>query len=81
VERWPEWGEGCADIGAGLIGPYGDRQQERVIIGQSLEQKHIEEGLDQCLVTEEEYQQGPDAWARFHDPLPPIEIETEEIVQ
>lgn len=42
--------------------PYGDRQQELVIIGQSLDQKAITASLEACLVSEEEFSKGQEAW-------------------
>ena len=79
-DDWPDDAQEVAELRARFVGPYGDRQQELVIIGQSLDASHIESILDQCLVTEEEYEQGPDAWSEFADPLPPVETDDEEII-
>ena len=57
---WPENLE--RDIAPLWHEPYGDRQQEFVIIGQSLDQKAITESLEACLVSEEEFTKGQEAW-------------------
>ena len=52
--------------------------QELVFIGHGMDQFRITEVLDQCLVTDLEFDQGPEVWAGFEDPFPPIELETEK---
>jgi G3E family GTPase len=42
--------------------PYGDRQQEIVIIGQELDQERVTNMLDACLITDEEMKMGPEGW-------------------
>jgi len=78
-EEWPTDEEAIAEIRSRLDGEHGDRHQELVFIGQGLEQERVERYLDSCLVTDVEYAQGPDGWSGFEDPLPIMEIETEEI--
>ena len=46
-----------------------DRRQEIVFIGQHLNQAAISAELDGALVTKEEWQAGPRAWAAFNDPI------------
>ncbi|MEJ9228360.1 GTP-binding protein [Peribacillus butanolivorans] len=46
---------------------YGDRMTELVMIGIQMNQQEIENGLDQCLLTEIELQQD---WSLYEDPLP-----------
>ncbi|USK77633.1 GTP-binding protein [Peribacillus frigoritolerans] len=46
---------------------YGDRLTELVMIGIQMKQKEIENGLDQCLLTEMEMQQD---WSLYEDRLP-----------
>ena len=48
----------------------GDRQTEIVFIGIDMDERAIRSRLDRCLVTEREFDQGPDRWQRFADPLP-----------
>ncbi len=78
-EDWPEDEEERSEIMSKLSGEYGDRQQELVIIGQSLDQEELESKLDSCLLTDLEFAQGPDAWSKMEDDFPPIELETEEM--
>ena len=78
-EEWPTDEEEVAEIQGRFWGEHGDRHQELVFIGQGLDQGRVEAILDRCLLTEAEYEQGPGAWADFEDPLPPIELETDEV--
>ncbi|MEM7341162.1 MAG: GTP-binding protein [Actinomycetota bacterium] len=48
----------------------GDRQTEIVFIGIDMDEAAIRERLDACVVTGEEFEQGPDAWLSYPDPLP-----------
>jgi len=57
-----------------ISGENGDRHQELVFIGQHMDKQHTTSLLDSCLLTDEEYQQGPESWKRLTDPLPPIEL-------
>ena len=77
-EEWPDDEAEIAELRSGFSGEHGDRHQQVVIIGQDLDQQRVEGILDRCLVTDLEFSQGPEAWALFEDPLPAIEIETDE---
>lgn len=77
--EWPDDQQEVADLQARFDGEYGDRQQELVVIGQELDRARIEGLLDQCLLTDAEFAQGPAAWALLDDPLPPVEMETEDL--
>lgn len=77
-DSWPEDEETIAAIEARMIHEYGDRQQELVFIGQNLDQQHVTRMLNECLLTDEEFELGPGSWAHFNDPMPPIELETED---
>ena len=58
--HWPENLE--RDIAPLWHEPYGDRQQELVIIGQSLDKDAITSALNKCLVSEEEMSLGQEVW-------------------
>lgn len=82
-EEWPEDtaenGELLADIRREFDGLYGDRRQELVFIGIDMDRPVIESMLEDCLLTDEEMEEGPVAWADYYDPLPRIEIDAEDI--
>lgn len=80
-DEWPDDEETVSEIRSNFSGEHGDRHQELVFIGQGLDQQRIEEILDSCLLTDTEFSQGGSVWAEFEDPLPPIELETEETTQ
>ena len=77
-DEWPEEEELIAEIRSNYVGEHGDRHQELVFIGQALDQQRIENILDRCLLSDQEFAEGPSGWADYEDPLPAIELETEE---
>ena len=78
-DSWPDEEEVIAEIQSRMKhDKYGDRQQELVFIGQNLDQEHVTKMLNQCLLTDDEYELGPPSWAHFVDPMPPIELEDED---
>ena len=78
-EEWPADEQELAEIRSRFCGDYGDRHQERVFIGQELDQDNIEQTLDRCLLTDSEFESGPEAWLLLDDPLPPLEVVSPEI--
>ncbi|MER6943026.1 GTP-binding protein [Nonomuraea sp. NPDC000554] len=50
----------------------GDRVQHLVFTGPDLDRERIHTLLDSCLLTPQEEQAGPDAWAGYDDPFAPI---------
>jgi G3E family GTPase len=77
-DQWPQDESSVADIRSFYDGPHGDRRQELVFIGQELDESHIRGILEDCLLTDAELRAGPEVWAVFEDPFPPIEMELAE---
>lgn len=64
-EHWPEnLEEAIAPL---WHEPYGDRQQEIVIIGQTMDKEAIIKTLNDCLLSDEEVAEGQQAWNRMCD--------------
>jgi G3E family GTPase len=53
----------------------GDRRQELVLIGLNLDPAAWQDKFDACLLTDDEWALGADAWKRFADPFPAWEVE------
>jgi len=49
---------------------FGDRRQELVLIGVDMPEAEIREALDACILQDEEFMHGPEAWQRLQDPFP-----------
>ena len=49
--------------------PHGDRQSEIVCIGQGMERAGVEEALRACVLTDDEFAAGAEAWAALEDPF------------
>ena len=56
---------------------YGDRCTELVMIGIGMDKAAIEATMKACMVTEEEWRLGSDAWDLYHDPFDFYAYETE----
>jgi len=53
-----------------MVEPFGDRRQEIVFLGQNLNVTELESVLNRCLLTDESFLEGPDAWcSKFTDPF------------
>ncbi len=57
------------DIKSNWQEPYGDRRQELVFIGTDINKEDLNTKLNACLLTDEEFDLGPDAWQSHHDPI------------
>jgi len=71
-DQWPAQDEqGRKFFQKQLVGEYGDRRQEFVVIGQDLVKDKIRSSLEKCLLTDAEMELGPDAWKQsMTDPFP-----------
>ena len=52
----------------------GDRQTEIVFIGIDMDEASIRRRLDACVLVDSEFEQGPEKWLRYPDPLPDWDI-------
>ncbi|MEM7220688.1 MAG: zinc metallochaperone GTPase ZigA [Pseudomonadota bacterium] len=76
--QWPDDEEHYAAIESKCEGPFGDRRQEIVFIGQSLDEAKATNALDACLLDDDELAAGKAAWRRYDDPFPQWIRETDE---
>lgn len=84
AEHWPQDAESLQHIRSRMQAPYGDRQQELVIIGMHMQQEALIAGFDACLLTEAEMALGMEGWRHFSDPFPRWSVDeqasTEDLV-
>ena len=69
-EQWPEDEESLAAIKARWEEPWGDSQQELVLIGIGMDEVALRQAFDRCLLTDAEMALGADAWRDLPDPFP-----------
>ncbi|EGQ7842575.1 GTP-binding protein [Vibrio alginolyticus] len=69
-EEWPTDQDYLDAINDIWQEPYDDMRQELVFIGQGLEQEKLIARLNECLLTEDEMEQGLDYWLSLEDPFP-----------
>ncbi|CAG0962050.1 cobalamin biosynthesis protein CobW [Methylophilaceae bacterium] len=75
---WPADEEHLQTIRARCEEPYGDRQQELVLIGMEMDETQLVAAFDSCLLTEEELATGMDGWKSLPDPFPAWHARAEE---
>ncbi len=76
-DEWPNDLETMNFIRSRWQAPYGDRQQELVLIGIGMDEAGLRARLDACLVSDQEFAGGPAVWERLADPFPPWAVAEE----
>lgn len=69
-EQWPDDAETLAAIEARWQAPWGDCQQELVLIGIDMDEQALRQAFDNCLLTDAEMALGAAGWRAFADPFP-----------
>lgn len=70
-QHWPDDEASREAIKQKWHGHFGDCRQELVFIGQHVDFDRLKAELQACLLSDEEFAQGPDAWAQWPDPFGP----------
>ncbi|MEM5458177.1 GTP-binding protein [Paraburkholderia phytofirmans] len=82
-----EWPDGDDELAAEIAADWygdpddlsiGDRRQELVMIGVGIDPTVWKAKFDACLLTDEEYAQGPQAWEQFVDPFPAWDFDEDD---
>ena len=70
INSWPTDEESIDNIRDQWEEPFGDKRQELVFIGQSLDKEAMLEDLNKCLLSEDELLKGESYWETLDDPFP-----------
>jgi G3E family GTPase len=70
TEYWPTDQKQIDLIESYFVEPFGDRKQEFVFIGTSMNKTEILEKITKCLLTQKEFELGLGKWKSFKDPFP-----------
>ena len=70
TNSWPTDEESIDNIRDQWEEPFGDKRQELVFIGQSLNKEAMLEDLNKCLLSEDELLKGESYWETLDDPFP-----------
>ena len=80
-DYWPDDAESLAMINQRWVEPYGDRQQELVLIGIHMDQAALTAAFDDCLLTDSEMELGISGWKRLPDPFPAWHASHEQAIE
>jgi G3E family GTPase len=68
-ELWPDNERFRDAVKADFVDGFGDKRVEIVVIGTMLDREAISRGLDECLLTDAEFAEGPQRWIEYEDPF------------
>ncbi len=68
--EWPQDEESLTEIRTNIQGVYGDRRTEIVIIGRDMDNAALTAKFEAALLTDAEFEKGPNAWMQLPDPFP-----------
>ena len=77
-ERWPDSEVFESNIQQKWNPEVGDCRQELVFIGIGMDELGIYDSLQECLLTDEEFSQGIEAWMHLADPFPKWNVTVDE---
>lgn len=77
-QYWPQDQESLQHIRDRWQAPFGDRQQELVIIGMAMDISALTANFDASLLTDAELAQGTQAWRALPDPFPQWSVHSHE---
>lgn len=76
--EWPQDEESRRIIRERWVEPYGDAQQELVLIGIEMDEAALHQAFDACLLNDAELAAGPEAWVGYRDPFPAWTIDQDD---
>lgn len=77
-EHWPQADSFQAELEKKWHPEVGDYRQELVFIGIGMDEIAIYDSLQECLLNDEEFAEGIDAWKHYFDPFPRWNTSVEE---
>ena len=77
-ERWPETEGFDTELEKKWHSEVGDCRQELVFIGIDMDEIAINDSLEECLLTDEEFAIGIEGWQQFQDPFPEWNMSVDE---
>ena len=77
-EHWPDLDGFRSSLDKKWNDEVGDCRQELVFIGIGMDEIDIYDSLQECLLTDEEFAMGAEAWQQFPDPFPAWNVSVDE---
>ena len=77
-EHWPDLDGFRSSLDKKWSDEVGDCRQELVFIGIGMDEIDIYDSLQECLLTDEEFAMGAEAWQQFPDPFPAWNVSVDQ---